>query len=602
MKDEESISSDLTINPVFNHSFLNFILKQQEKLNLSTEQIEKLKKLQSVFAKETFKRNAELQLAEIELNELQIQVPLDLEKVDAKLRQIEAFRTELRLAYIQTIEKEKAVLKPEQQKNLEPFETTAFLYPAQEYFSESSLRQQIQTTLKQQLQDRKVVEIETAEAIATRLSNWAKLLGFFVGIPLAVLTLLLGFVGIKTYNDLDKTRQEVVKTYEQRGKDLKLQFEKVEAEVEKFKAQLTDWDQLAQKVNNLNTKVENLADRVFSPAVWHELDGNAEDVNPQLMGPVYLLGGGGADVDRGIQWMIDQVRGCEDCSKTVDLVVLRLLTDTDQEAWDLDEEQPSIQEDYLGYHELLTNPQLKLRGLDSIETFVFTNPTREVANQTDIAEAIEKAEVILFAGGDQCNYARNFRGNKIESAIESVQARGGAIGGTSAGAMIQGEWIFNACVLDAVTSDDALANPYKNIPFTENLFPWSALKGTIVETHFYQRDRMGRAMTFVARLLRDGITNQALAIGIDEKTSLLINQQGIAQVMTDDKDGSVYFILGDHQPDVCEPEMPLSFSDYRIWRVRDGETFDLKNIPTTGYYQVSVSQGRISVNPYRRSN
>ncbi len=165
--------------------------------------------------------------------------------------------------------------------------------------------------------------------------------------------------------------------------------------------------------------------------------------------------------------------------------------------------------------------------------------------------------------------------------------------------MIQGEWIFNSCS-DAVTSDDALDDPYEDILFTNNLFQWSALKGTIVDTHFYKRDRMGRAITFVARLLRDGISDRALAIGIDEDTSLAIDRQGIAQVMSDDQDGSVYFIFSDRQPEVCEPETPLSFSDYRIWRVRDGETFDLKNIPTTGNYQISVSQGRMSPsNPYR---
>ena len=335
--------------------------------------------------------------------------------------------------------------------------------------------------------------------------------------------------------------------------------------------------------------------------VWHKLDGNAEDVKPQLVGSVYDLGGGGADVDRAIQWMIDRVRGCEDCEQTVDLVVLRFLTDTDQKAWDRYQEKPDLQADYLGYHKLLNsdNSQPKLHGLNSIETFIFSNPARQDANRPSITEAIEQAEVVFFAGGDQCKYTRNFKGTAIESAIESVQARGGAIGGTSAGAMIQGEWIFNACS-DAVTSDDALDDPYEDILFTDNLFPWSALKETIVDTHFYQDDRMGRAMTFVARLLRDGITDRVLAIGIDEGTSLAIDRQGITQVMTDDEKGSVYFILGDHQPEVCEPETPLSFSDYKIWRVRDSQTFDLQNIPQTGYYQVSVEQGRMSpVNPYR---
>jgi cyanophycinase len=333
--------------------------------------------------------------------------------------------------------------------------------------------------------------------------------------------------------------------------------------------------------------------------VWHQLDGNEHDVNPQLMGPVYNLGGGGKDVDPAIQWMIDQVRGCEDCAKTVDLVVLRFLTDEDQSAWDESEKQPNIPKNYLNYHSLLIDSQQRLQGLDSIETFVFTNPSRQEAQQSNIAQAIKNAEVIFLAGGDQCKYVRNFKGTAIESAIESVQARGGAIGGTSAGAMIQGEWIFNACS-DSVISDDALVDPYEDILFTDNLFQWAALKGTIVDTHFYQKDRMGRSMTLVARLLRDGITPRALAIGIDEGTSLVINQKGVAQVIASKKDGSAYLILGDHQPEVCEPKTPISFSNYRIWRIRSGEEFALKNLPTTGYYQVSVKQGRLSSsNPYR---
>jgi cyanophycinase-like exopeptidase len=166
--------------------------------------------------------------------------------------------------------------------------------------------------------------------------------------------------------------------------------------------------------------------------------------------------------------------------------VLRFLTDEDQEDWDRDGKEPNLQKYYLGYHKLFPSPDSqptdsppKLQGLDSIETFVFTNPSRQEAQQSKIAQAIKNAEVVFLAGGDQCKYVRNFKGTAIESAIESVQARGGAIGGTSAGAMIQGEWIFNACS-DTLTSSGALADPYEDILFTENLFPWSALKGTIV--------------------------------------------------------------------------------------------------------------------------
>ncbi len=122
---------------------------------------------------------------------------------------------------------------------------------------------------------------------------------------------------------------------------------------------------------------------LFPPAraeVWHQSNGNSQDVNPPLVGPVYDLGGGGTDVDRAIQWAIDQVRGCQDCSKTVDLVVLRFLTDEDQEAWDRSKKQPDIKNDYLKYHSLLLDPQQRLQGLDSIETYVFTNPPAKKLN------------------------------------------------------------------------------------------------------------------------------------------------------------------------------------------------------------------------------
>ena len=39
--------------------------------------------------------------------------------------------------------------------------------------------------------------------------------------------------------------------------------------------------------------------------------------------------------------------------------------------------------------------------------------------------------------------------------------------------------------------------------------------------------------------------------------------------------------------------MPLTYSNYKIWKVPTGGTFDLKNRPTTGYYLRSVTNGVI---------
>lgn len=69
---------------------------------------------------------------------------------------------------------------------------------------EPELRDQVVAILHQELKDAKIVEVEIAEAIASRLTNWAKTLSYFLGIPLALLMTVFGFLGFKTYSDVSK--------------------------------------------------------------------------------------------------------------------------------------------------------------------------------------------------------------------------------------------------------------------------------------------------------------------------------------------------------------------------------------------------------------
>ncbi|MBD0303160.1 MAG: Type 1 glutamine amidotransferase-like domain-containing protein [Tolypothrix sp. T3-bin4] len=303
--------------------------------------------------------------------------------------------------------------------------------------------------------------------------------------------------------------------------------------------------------------------------VTPNLKGNPANVNPPLAGPVFDLGGGGSDVDEAIQWMINRVRGCTNCATKVDVIVLRA----------------SGGDSY-------NQPIYDMKGVDSVETLLITS--RKDANNAEIANKVKNAEVIFFAGGDQCKYIRNLKNTKLETAIESVYALRGGIGGTSAGAMIQSDYVYNAC-LNRVQSRDALADPYQDINFTYNFFQWANLKGTIVDTHFDKRERMGRIMAFIARQIKDGVAKSVLGIGVSEDTSIIVDKNGIAKVMGK---GPVYFILGDRTPEVCEKRTPLTYSDYKIWKVNSGDTFNLRNRPTTGYYLKSVKTGRIDSDPY----
>jgi cyanophycinase len=312
--------------------------------------------------------------------------------------------------------------------------------------------------------------------------------------------------------------------------------------------------------------------------VIHYLSGNAEDVRPPLKGPALYLAGGGGDIDEGYQWMIDQARGCTNCETKVDVVVLCA----------------ACADSYNDYFQTM-------KGVDSVESLVITTP--DASNTADVERKVKNAEVIFFSGGDQCNYVKNFKGTLVEEAVKSVYDRGGSVGGTSAGLAIQGQYSFDACVEKSDPEPDvmlnskvALADPYgSRISITRDFFHWKDLENTITDTHFKQRDRIGRLLTFLARLVQDKVSGSMLGIGVDAKTAVALNSSGMGTVMGN---GPAWFILADHAPEVCVKGKPLTYKNFKIWRKLKGETFDLRHRPTDGFYLRSVVDGLITEDPY----
>jgi hypothetical protein len=122
--------------------------------------------------------------------------------------------------------------------------------------------------LKEQTKEQKLLEIETAQAVVTRLSDWGKLFGLAVGIPLALLAVILAVLGIKTYADFTKSVetgktealqamqkeatakvQEVIKE----GQALSADIKAIRAEVESNRGELKN---LAKRVKGIEEKVE----------------------------------------------------------------------------------------------------------------------------------------------------------------------------------------------------------------------------------------------------------------------------------------------------------------------------------------------------------
>jgi hypothetical protein len=161
----------------------------------------------------------------------------------------------------------------------------------------AALRDQVSAILEQRYRDQKVVEIETTQAIANRLLEWAKLLAFFVGIPVTLLLLILGVLGIKTYRDLlteiDKAHASVTAAADAALARLKTQSDAVDHDYQELRAKISNTAALQAQFETLSKKVDDIGEKVgFTPTskISNETRRRLEDGFAKFGGYVKGLG------------------------------------------------------------------------------------------------------------------------------------------------------------------------------------------------------------------------------------------------------------------------------------------------------------------------
>ncbi|SCL25120.1 Cyanophycinase [Micromonospora nigra] len=303
--------------------------------------------------------------------------------------------------------------------------------------------------------------------------------------------------------------------------------------------------------------------------VIRDRQGSSSDVSRATWsGPAYTFNGSGGVVPATMTQAIDAIRGG---SGSIDVAVIAGSDGGTPECDDI----------------------MDLSGVNSCTTLTLTSAND--GNNSQVNTDVRNAEFVYFAGGDQCRYVA-WKGTALEASVESVVAKGGGVGGGSAGHHINSDIVYDACDGSA-TSSIALNNPYdRSMTFTTGMFRWPNYANTINDSHFVARDRMGRTMAFVARAIKDGRTSGGAAwgVGVEEGGSLFVNRNGLATL----SGTSAYVVLGDHQPEVAVSRQPLTYSNFKIWRLGNGQTYDFANRPTCGYYLRSVTNGVPSGNLY----
>jgi cyanophycinase len=211
-----------------------------------------------------------------------------------------------------------------------------------------------------------------------------------------------------------------------------------------------------------------------------------------------------------------------------------------------------------------------------------------------VAQTIRQAEAIFIAGGDQSNYINFWTDTPVQAALNDAIARGVPVGGTSAGLAVLGEFVYSAQNDlpngSNLTSAAALGNPFHNqITIAKNFLQLQPLRSVITDSHFSSRDRLGRTLVFLARILQSGDLKFAHGIGIDEHTAVLLEPAGAATIAGS---GAAYFFTATARASVVEANKPISIAGIGVSKLTAGASFDLKRWPDAGaHYILSVENG-----------
>lgn len=140
--------------------------------------------------------------------------------------------------------------------------------------------------------------------------------------------------------------------------------------------------------------------------------------------------------------------------------------------------------------------------------WIHTKERRRANEDHDFLAPLKQAKGIWFGGGRQWNLVDSYHNTTAHRLMEEVLSRGGAIGGSSAGASIQGEYMPRG---DPLGNLNIIAEGYEQ--------GLGFLRGVAIDQHFSQRNRFAD-MTQLMRTYP-----QFLGIGIDEGTAVVVREK-----------------------------------------------------------------------------
>ncbi len=157
----------------------------------------------------------------------------------------------------------------------------------------------------------------------------------------------------------------------------------------------------------------------------------------------------------------------------------------------------------------------------------FAVASRDSADSPVLFDTLMSYQAIFFRGGDQYDYYSNYKDTRLQTAVETLFAKGGTIAGTSAGMHVLSSVVFTA-KKGSVYPYEAIENP-NNVYMTiaddfMDFFP-----GYIFDTHFAERARFARLVGFLAKYAMS-TQQKIIGLGMDDMTCMTVDTNNIGTV------------------------------------------------------------------------
>ena len=197
----------------------------------------------------------------------------------------------------------------------------------------------------------------------------------------------------------------------------------------------------------------------------------------------------------------------------------------------------------------------KLHELGVKTVTVLHTRDAKLANTASFAAPVREATGVWFEGGRQWKIADAFLNTQVQKEFNALLDRGGVIGGTSAGATIQGSYLFRG---DTKANTILEGDHIQGLDFIHNV---------AIDQHILKRNRQFDLLEFIKK------HPELLGIGIDESTAIVVHQNTFEVI------GVSYVAIYDQQQfaGTTKNLSSDSGSNGPFYYLQKGQKFDLQN-------------------------